>query len=452
MCLHDRRNKMDNDIIKIEEETEEKRLIRRKKRMKSQITAYITLLFLLSILIGGGVLGYILVNKQLKQVDKQEEELTEQLDSLTENEEVIVTPSPEPVIPELTPEEKLDEIIVAAIDAMPLEDKVAGLFLVTPEGLTGKNHVTLAGETTQEAFTKYAVGGIIYFDSNMRSEEKFTQMVQNTMSFSKYPLFLASDEEGGKISRLEDAGLSTNTDSAQKIGETKDPMNAYNAGTKIAADMTKYGLNLDLAPVADINTIEDSAIGSRSYGMEPEIVGSMVASMVEGLQDNHVSACLKHFPGIGNTTQDTHKGMATTKRTAEEFRANEFLSFKAGIEAGADFVMLGHLSAPGLTGDNTPCSLSPIVGTDILRKELGFDGVIISDALNMPAITEYYTSEQAAVLALKAGCDMILMPENFEEAYQGVLNAVNNGTISEQRINDSLKRIYRIKFADKLEE
>lgn len=114
--------------------------------------------------------------------------------------------------------------------------------------------------------------------------------------------------------------------------------------------------------------------------------------------------------------------------------------------------MMGHLSAPGLVGDNTPCSLSKDVVTGILREELNYSGVIVTDALNMSAITEYYTSDQAAILALKAGCDMILMPENFEEAYNGVLQAVKDGVISEERVNDSLRRIYRIKYADKLEQ
>ena len=136
----------------------------------------------------------------------------------------------------------------------------------------------------------------------------------------------------------------------------------------------------------------------------------------------------------------------------EDFQANEFAVFQAGIDAGADMIMVGHMSAPALTGDNTPCSLSKAVITDILREQMNYKGVIISDALNMSAISEYYSSEQAAVMALKAGCDMILMPENFQEAYEGVLQAVAEGTISEERINDSLRRIYRIKYADKIAE
>ncbi len=145
--------------------------------------------------------------------------------------------------------------------------------------------------------------------------------------------------------------------------------------------------------------------------------------------------------------------MASTERTLEEFRAEEFTVFQAGIDAGADMVMVSHIAAPALTGDNTPCSLSSAVVTDLLRDELHFDGVIITDALNMSAITDYYGADEAAVLALRAGCDMLLMPEDYEKAYNAVLQAVQeeNGPISEERINDALRRIYRIKYADKVQ-
>jgi len=157
---------------------------------------------------------------------------------------------------------------------------------------------------------------------------------------------------------------------------------------------------------------------------------------------------MKHFPGIGSSTADTHNGLAFTERTAEEFRSQEFTVFKAGIDAGAQMIMVGHVNVPALDADNNPASMSKAIITDILREELEYDGVIITDALNMSAISEYYSSEQAAIMALKAGCDMLLMPENFLQAYAGVMTAVADGTISEQRVNDSLKRIYRIKYAD----
>ena len=209
---------------------------------------------------------------------------------------------------------------------------------------------------------------------------------------------------------------------------------------------------MNFAPVADINVVENSFIKDRAYGSDPAQVGTMVAANVEGMQETGVSACLKHFPGIGSTSEDTHAGMAGSERTVEEFNQAEFTVFQSGIDAGAQMVMVSHLSVPGITGDNTPSSLSAIVITDILRGQLGYNGIVITDAMDMAAVTAYYTSDQAAVMALSAGADMILMPEDFEAAYNGVLEAVNNGTLTEERIDESLRRIFRVKYKDKVEQ
>ena len=271
-------------------------------------------------------------------------------------------------------------------------------------------------------------------------------------SSAKYPLFIAVDEEGGSVARVADAGIGQTVDSAQAIGQSGDANIAYQAGATIGTYLSQLGFNLDFAPVADLANVENSVMASRSYGSDPAVVSGFVTSMMQGLEEQNVTACLKHFPGIGSSTQDTHDGLASTDRSAEDFRANEFAVFQAGIDAGANMIMVGHMAAPSLTGDNTPCSLSSSVVTDILRTELNFEGVIITDALNMSAVSEYYSSDEAAVLALRAGCDMLLMPEDFETAYNGVLQAVQDGTISEERINDSLRRIYRIKYADRVTE
>ena len=205
------------------------------------------------------------------------------------------------------------------------------------------------------------------------------------------------------------------------------------------------------APVADLTNIRNSIMTKRSFGSDAASAIPFVTSMMQGLEEQGITACVKHFPGIGSTVQDTHDGLAVSNRTAEEFRAEEFTVFKAAIDAGANMIMVGHMAAPSLVGDNTPSSMSSVIVTDILRDELGFEGVIITDAMDMSAISEYYESDHAAIMALKAGCDMILMPDDYEAAYNGVLQAVEDGVISEERVNDSLRRIYRIKLADKVE-
>lgn len=161
---------------------------------------------------------------------------------------------------------------------------------------------------------------------------------------------------------------------------------------------------------------------------------------------------MKHFPGHGNTEADSHDGMASTDKTIEEMRETEFLPFKAGIEQGVDFIMVGHITAPNVIGDETPSNLSSMMVTEVLRNELGFNGIAITDAMNMKAITDKYAADEAAILRIQAGIDMILMPEDFEVAYNGVLEAVKTGKLSEDRINESIGRIYRVKYKDALEE
>ena len=440
----------------MEQNAQERREARRRRRQRNQLIAYVVVILFIILFAIGVVKGVNYVTELGKQKELVKQEQQDKVDDIFEEEEVISTPEPtaEPTPPvvELTPEQKLDEIVNAGIEVMPLEDKVAGLFIVTPESITGVTKAIKAGDGTKDALSKYSVGGIVYFGQNIRSEQQFKEMISNTALYSNYPLFIALDEEGGSVSRLASAGLVNKVDSAQKLAQTGDTNSAYQAGSTIATYLNEYSVNLDFAPVVDLANVEKSVIGDRSFGADATVVSAYANAMMQGLQDNNVTACLKHFPGIGSSTQDTHKGLATTDRTAEEFRANEFVAFKSGIDAGADMIMVSHMSAPSLDDSGAPCSMSEAVVTGILRKELGFDGVIITDALNMKAISDYKAADEAAVQALKAGCDMLLMPEDFEKAYQGVLKAVQDGVISEERIDDALRRIYRIKYADKVPE
>lgn len=435
------------------QEQQERREARRKRRVRNQILAYITVIVFILAMAAGIVYGVRYLTQESR---KREQEIQDQVNELLGQEDEIPEPStdsdPAETIVELTPQQKLDEIVNAGIEVMPLEDKVAGLFIVTPESITGVNAAVKAGDGTKEALTKYSVGGIIYDKKNIQSEAQFKEMIDNTKLYANYPLFIAVEDEGGTVSPLEEKGLVAKQDGAKALGEGGDSNKAYEVGNVIGEYLSDYGFNLNFAPVADITSVDGSVMDKRSYGSDAAVVGPYVSSAVRGLKEHKVSACLKHFPGMGATAQNTDSGLAVTERSAEDFRANEFTVFQAGIDAGADMVMVSHMSAPALAGDNTPCSMSSAVVTDILRREMGFDGVIITDAMNVAAITEYYDAGDAAVQALRAGCDMILMPEDFEKAYDSVLEAVKSGVISEERVDDSLRRIYRIKYADRLAE
>ncbi|MDE7008926.1 MAG: beta-N-acetylhexosaminidase, partial [Lachnospiraceae bacterium] len=308
------------------------------------------------------------------------------------------------------------------------------------------------GDTTKEKLGENAVGGLIYSAKNFKDSAQLTEMLQNTKVYSKYPIFLGVEEEGGAVSRVAEAGLADNIGPMGEIGASGDAALAQEAGTVIGGYLAGFGFNLNFGPVADVAAEGDTVIGDRSFGGDVNLVSPMVAAAVTGMQDGGISVCLKYFPGLGSTSEDVRDGMAATEKTLEEFQAADFPAFQAGIDAGAELVMVSHLSVPGITGDNTPCSLSPQVITDVLRGQLGYQGIVVTDAMNVAAIMDYYTDEEAAVKALQAGADMILMPDNYQAAYQGVLDAVNNGTLSEDRINESLRRIYRVKKKDKLEE
>ncbi len=438
--------------------SEERREYRRKRRQQNQRIAYGVMAGILLLIIVAVVVLVIGMKKPQGQaqgdagVQQGQSGVQDAFDS-----EVAITPPPEPTAtpePTLSPEALLEQRIEETIAEMTIMEKVAGLFIVTPEAITGVQAAVQAGEGTKDALEEYAVGGLIYFAKNIESKEQLSLMISNTKAYSRYPLFIAVDEEGGSVSRVAGAGLATGQPSAAEIGATGDANNAYVAGSNIGAYLSEIGFNVNLAPVADLSNVADSAMAGRTYGATAAAVSPYVSAMVTGLQEQGVVGCLKHFPGIGSTTLDTHQGIAYSERTAEEFRAEEFQVFKAGMDAGAKMIMVGHITAEGLasaqgeTGAPLPASLSEAIITGYLRGELGYQGVIITDAMNMSAISEYYSSEQAAVMALKAGCDMVLMPENFLQAYAGVLNAVVDGTISEERINDSLRRIYRIKYAE----
>ncbi len=436
----------------------DRREYRRKRRKKNQLIAYsITVLALIVVL--GGILGgtYYGVNaldqkKAAEQLALEQEEAARLEAERLEQERLEAEAKAEAeaenesqVLPE---DELMNELITTYLADMTIEEKVAGLFMVTPEQLTGVGTAVAAGNATKEAFAEYSVGGIIYFAKNIQSEDQLKEMISNTISYSKYPLFIGVDEEGGTVTRLAGStlGIEDIGDMAT-IGATGDTTQAQAAGETIGAYLAEYGFNVDFAPVADVSTLEGNPIGDRSFSSDPVVAADMVASFVTGLESNGISGTVKHFPGHGNTDADSHDGSAVTEQTLEQMQEVEFLPFVSGIEAGVDFVMVGHISAPNVIGDDTPSSLSSMMVQEVLRTQLGYNGIVVTDAMNMGAITDSYTSAEAAILAIQAGVDVLLMPEDFKAAYQGVLDAVESGKITEERINESLARIYRVKYA-----
>ena len=338
------------------------------------------------------------------------------------------------------------------LEQMTLGEKVCQMFLVTPETLTGFQTVTAAGNITLGALEQYPVGGLIYFSTNLVDDEQTNTMLKNTTVYARenhdIPIFLAVDEEGGRVARIgSNPKFSVEKVPCMKeIGDSGDLSKAYDVGDTIGAYLSELGFNLDFAPDADVLTNpSNTVIGDRSFGTDAACVSNMMLEVADGLLDNGVIPCVKHFPGHGSTAGDTHQGYAYTDTTLDELKQSELIPFENAIQNNAAFIMAAHISAPRVTGDDTPASLSKTMITDILRGQMGYDGIVVTDAMNMGAVTEQYTSAQAAVKALQAGADLVLMPEDFQEAYQGVLDAVKDGTLTEQRINESVTRIVKVK-------
>lgn len=344
---------------------------------------------------------------------------------------------------------------------MTLREKVGQLFLVRPDALdpalsqqtiddADAPGVIEVSEAMAAFLEEYPVGGAVLFGKNITDEVQLRGLIAGLQQSSPVPLLIGIDEEGGVVARLaNNHGFDLpQYESAASMGaQGTDEVRAMSA--EIGAYLAGYGINLDFAPVADVNTNPDNpVIGTRAFSSDPQEAADCVNAAVEGFSRAGVLCCLKHFPGHGDTAGDSHDGTVYTEKTMEELRACEFLPFEAGIRAGAPLVMVGHIAAPNaVEGEerDLPATFSRALITDVLRDELGFAGVVVTDSLAMGAITETYTPGEAAVLALQAGADLLLMPAGLAQAYDGVLAAVEDGRLTEERIDESVARILALK-------
>lgn len=344
---------------------------------------------------------------------------------------------------------------------MTLREKVGQLFLVRPDALdpalsqqtiddADVSGVTEVSETMAAFLEEYPVGGVVLFGKNITDEVQLRGLIAGLQQSSPVPLLIGIDEEGGVVARLANSpgfDLPQYESAASMGAQGTDAVRAMSA--EIGTYLAGYGINLDFAPVADVNTNPDNpVIGTRAFSSDPQEAADCVTAAVEGFSQAGVLCCLKHFPGHGDTAGDSHDGTVYTEKTMEELRACEFLPFEAGIRAGAPLVMVGHIAAPNaVEGEerNLPATFSRTLITDVLRDELGFAGAVVTDSLAMGAITETYTPGEAAALALQAGADLLLMPAGLAQAYDGVLAAVEDGRLTEERIDESVARILALK-------
>ena len=341
-------------------------------------------------------------------------------------------------------------MVESILKNMTLEEKVCQMFVITPEDFNNQKKVISVNGNIKENLAKYPVGGMVFFASNLvepvQTKNMLAQLQAESKANSGLALFTCIDEEGGRVARIGN-NKAFNVEQIGAMANVKSEMEAFHAGDVIGEYLSYLGFNFDFAPDADVITnSENKVIGDRSFGTDAEIVSEYALAYAKGLGEHDVLATFKHFPGHGGTVGDTHEGYAFTDKNLDELMKNELVPFISAADNGVDAIMVAHISVPNILGDNTPCSLSHYMVTDVLRKKLGYNGLICTDALAMKAVANEYSSGEAAVAAILAGNDIILMPENFYEAYEGVLDALEKGVITEERINESIRRIIDAKL------
>ena len=417
-----------------EKSKQQKRESRRRRRRRSQFIAYLIVVVLFSVTIAGLVWGIKKVSAAVINHQNEKEAAIAASES-SENEEIaIITPDDEEVPLASETEEMVNNRIDGTLLDMTLEEKAAYIFFVTPEQLTGVDSAVKAGSSTQAALEQYTVGGIVYSSNNIKSDDQIKEMLATTSQMSRFPLLLAVSEEGGSRSvAATSLGITTTKAPSQIEGSDDAVANAEALGSYLI----NYGFNLNLAPNLGLTDSENS------FGTDANLTAQMASVYVTSLETKGVSACVTSFPVA---VTDPSAGLQTVDLSMEELQAGAFIPFQYAIDSGVDAIMVSNVACPAISGDGIPCSLSGGAITDTLRGALGYNGIVITDAMNVPAITGSYSSGQAAVAAIIAGADMIYMPEDFQEAYNGIMEALSTGVITEDRLDESIRRILRVRY------
>lgn len=326
---------------------------------------------------------------------------------------------------------------------MTLDEKVGQLVISGFQGET-------VSEELKELIEKYHIGGIILFRSNIKDSN---QLVEFTNSIKEIniinggvPMFVSVDQEGGRVSRLPKE--IDKFPSAANIGKLDDEKLSYKIGNLLGETIKSFGFNLDFAPVLDIaSNPENKVIGDRAFGDNPDIVCRMGLQFMSGLKDSNVISVVKHFPGHGDTKADSHYELPYLNHDRKRLDTIEFVPFKKAVEYGVDGIMVSHIVLKNID-DKNPATMSKTVATDILRKEFNYNGVIFTDDINMGAIAKNYLLRDAVIKSINAGVDVIVSSKGCEETrliIEIIKEALKEGSISEERIDESIERILKLK-------
>ncbi len=346
-----------------------------------------------------------------------------------------------PVEKELTEDEKLDQYVKEQLSNMSLNDKIGQMLMISYEGVNFDKEL-------EDILNIVHPGGFILFSDNFDTFEKTKKFIENINQTASIPLFWSIDQEGGTVQRLKSLKDKKVTilPEAYEIGKTKNTEISRELGRVAGEELRVFGINMNFAPVLDIYSNPlNTVIGHRAFGTNASIVSKMALSFGEGLKSTGIIPVYKHFPGHGDTKEDSHKDLPIINKTKEKLYEQELIPFIDAIESGAEAIMVGHLAIPKITGSNIPATLSKEIITDLLIDELGFEGLIITDALDMGALGNNYSIEEIYENAILAGNDILLMPDPLE-ANSIITKLVENGTISIDRINSSVYKILKYKY------
>lgn len=342
----------------------------------------------------------------------------------------------------------LEQIVEEKLDEMSIDEKIGQMLVISYRSPDYSTKLDTTLRTIQP-------GGFILFKENITDYESTVSYINKIKETAHIPMLIGIDQEGGRVQRikaLSDANV-LEIPPMLEIGKTKNPSLSKQIGRVLGEEIASFGINLDYAPVLDIfSNPVNTVIGNRAFGTTKETVIDMALPFSEGLKESGVIPVFKHFPGHGDTVVDSHVGLPIVTKTKEELLEREFVPFMKAIQQNAEMIMVGHIALPNVTGDETPASLSKVMITDILRGELGFQGVVTTDALEMKAITDHYTTKEMMRLVVNAGVDLILMPEESSEAVKAMKECLSEGTITEEQINTSVRRILTLKYKNQLDK
>ena len=386
----------------------------------------IIIVLIILIIILGGVLAYVFLT------DKDDKKL----DSNTNNSSDKETLSP------------LEKKVNEKLESMTLEEKIGQMLIISYR--SGE-----MDDTLKSALVNNKPGGFILFAENFTTYDKTLNLIKSIKETADIPMFMSVDQEGGTVQRLKSLSdvQATKIPAMFDVGKTGDSDIAYQVGEVIGEELEVFGINVDFAPVLDIvESRNQSFIGSRSFGTTPELVSQMGIQLGKGLEDKGVIPVYKHFPGHGSTTTDSHYDLPVINKTKDELMEKELIPFKKAIGEGADIIMIGHLAIPKITNDKTPASLSKTLITDLLKTELNYQGLVVTDALNMGALTKNYQESEIYEMAINAGVDLLLMPKSSTSAMSSIKASIASGKISEDQINNSVRKILTLKYSKLTED